>query len=212
MAAMFSLKRLFSSNDEFFALLASMSAQGHESAKALGRLTAGKAGNEALAALRQSRERERVLAAEIEELLCNSHPAPFGKDDVEPLARAVQAVPRSIRTFAERYNISRAHLDPMSFAPETAMLQTATDALHSLVVELRTGTRLTTAKTHNDTLQKIEGEMDDTVVNSIVQLYERTDRPIRAIVLKDLYELLDRTFDRCRTAGNLILRIAMKHS
>jgi hypothetical protein len=30
--------------------------------------------------------------------------------------------------------------------------------------------------------------------------------------LKDLYELLERVFDRCRNAGNILLQIALKQS
>jgi uncharacterized protein Yka (UPF0111/DUF47 family) len=209
---MLSLRKLFASHDDFFRLLSSMSGQGQESARALARLTAGEGHEEAIAVLRDSRVRERELAGKIEELLCNSGPVPFGRDDVDPLARSVQAVPRSIRKFGERYHISLRHVPPRSFAPQAVFLQAATDALHSLVTELRNGARITQAKLCNDTLQRIEGEMDKAVVDSIIHLYEETEQPVRALVLKDLYELLDRTFDRCRSAGNLILRIAMKHS
>lgn len=209
---MFSLKRLFASHDDFFLLLSSMSAQGQESAKALSQLTRGNAPSDAIAVLRESRVRERKLASDIDELLCKSGQVPFGRDDVEPLARAVQAVPRSIRKFGERYNVSLKHVAPMTFAEQSAMLETATDALHQLVSGLRHGHRVHEAKRCNDVLQKIEGDMDNTVVDAIVRLYDETQQPVRAVVLKDLYELLDRTFDRCRSAGNLILRIAMKHS
>lgn len=189
-----------------------MSSQGRESARVLATLTRGDPPGNSMQLLRESRVRERGLAAEIETLLCASGQVPFGRDDVEPLARAVQAVPRSIRKFGERYNISTRHVEPMRFAEHAAMLETATDALHCLVLGLRDGSRIPDAKRCNDTLQRIEGEVDQTVVDSIVQLYAETENPVRAVVLKDLYELLDRTFDRCRSAGNLILRIAMKHS
>ena len=35
---------------------------------------------------------------------------------------------------------------------------------------------------------------------------------LRVIVLKDLYELLERIIDRCRDAGNVINHIVLKNS
>ena len=36
--------------------------------------------------------------------------------------------------------------------------------------------------------------------------------PLRTIFLKDLFELLEKIFDRCRDAGNSVFQIVLKHS
>jgi uncharacterized protein Yka (UPF0111/DUF47 family) len=35
---------------------------------------------------------------------------------------------------------------------------------------------------------------------------------LTALALKDLYELLEKVFDRCRDAGNVISHVVLKHS
>lgn len=209
---MLNLKALFGTENQYFVLLASMSEQGRSSARALNELVTGTSSADSLKSLQASRTIERDLASKAETLLCKGRAAPFGRDDVDDLTRAVQAVPRSIRKFGERYAISRRHIGVVSFARELGMLENATDTLHNLVTDLQSGQSIPTAKKHNDALQKIEGEVDDIVFNCIIALYRETGDPRRALILKDLYELLDRTFDRCRSAGNLILRLVMKHS
>jgi uncharacterized protein Yka (UPF0111/DUF47 family) len=43
-------------------------------------------------------------------------------------------------------------------------------------------------------------------------LFSGKHEPLQVIVLKDLYELLEKVIDRCRNVGNVIARIALKHS
>ncbi len=43
-------------------------------------------------------------------------------------------------------------------------------------------------------------------------LYSGRHESLKVIVLKDLYELLERIIDRCRDAGNVINHIVLKHS
>jgi uncharacterized protein Yka (UPF0111/DUF47 family) len=43
-------------------------------------------------------------------------------------------------------------------------------------------------------------------------LFSGTHDAIQVIVLKDLYELLEKVIDRCRDAGNVISHIVLKNS
>jgi uncharacterized protein len=43
-------------------------------------------------------------------------------------------------------------------------------------------------------------------------LYTGQFDPLTAMALKDLYELLEKVFDRCRDAGNVISHVGLKHS
>jgi uncharacterized protein len=43
-------------------------------------------------------------------------------------------------------------------------------------------------------------------------LYNGNHSAVRVIVLKDLYELLEKVVDRCRDAGVVVSHIALKHS
>jgi hypothetical protein len=64
----------------------------------------------------------------------------------------------------------------------------------------------------NDKLQFLESEADNHMMSLYKDLFSGKHEPIQVIVLKDLYELLEKVIDRCRNVGNVIARIALKHS
>ena len=46
----------------------------------------------------------------------------------------------------------------------------------------------------------------------MVQLYQGHHEPMTSLMVRDLYEILDRVFDRARNTSNFILQIMLKHS
>jgi uncharacterized protein Yka (UPF0111/DUF47 family) len=92
------------------------------------------------------------------------------------------------------------------------MLDKAGDTVVLLVKELRAGVNLDKVKAQNDQLQHIEGEADKLMVESLNELYTGDHSAIRVVFLKDIFELLERVFDRCRDVGNVVLQIVLKHS
>ncbi len=64
----------------------------------------------------------------------------------------------------------------------------------------------------NDRLQFIESEADTHMIILYKDLFSGKYDPIRVIMLKDLFELLEKMIDRCRDAGNVIAQIVLKNS
>jgi uncharacterized protein Yka (UPF0111/DUF47 family) len=64
----------------------------------------------------------------------------------------------------------------------------------------------------NDQLQAIEGEADKHLLELLRGLYGHAGDSMRAMFLKDIYELLEKVFDRCRDAGNIVNHIVLKNS
>jgi hypothetical protein len=64
----------------------------------------------------------------------------------------------------------------------------------------------------NEKLQLVEGEADKHIMVLYKELFSGEHPPIQVIVLKDLYELLEKIIDRCRDAGNVISQIVLKNS
>ena len=64
----------------------------------------------------------------------------------------------------------------------------------------------------NAKMQAIEGQGDDLMLELLRDLYSGKYEPIKAIFLKDLYELLEKVIDRYRDAGNVINHIVLKNS
>ena len=96
------------------------------------------------------------------------------------------------------------------FSKQAAMLEKATETVMTLVKELRRGLHLEQVKEKNDKLQAIEGEADKLMLDLLRRLYNGECETLKVIVLKDLYELLEKAFDRCRDAGNIVFNIVLK--
>ena len=77
---------------------------------------------------------------------------------------------------------------------------------------MRNGPNLEKVKDLNDKLQFLEGEADKLMLVLYKDLYSNRSDPIQVMVLKDLYELLEKIIDRCRDAGNVISHIVLKNS
>jgi uncharacterized protein len=211
-AAMTSLKALFVKEDRFLSLLEASAREGCASAQALRQIINNSGDREPLKKVLESRQKERQIASEIEQLLCESFTTPLEREDIETLGRALDRITKSIKKFAERYLISARQLKGIDFSEQIKMLESATETVQIMVAELKRGPHLSATKAHNDTLQKLEGQADDMLTVLLEGLYHWPGDPLQAVILKDLYELMERIFDRCRTAGNIVLQIVLKHS
>jgi len=64
----------------------------------------------------------------------------------------------------------------------------------------------------NDLLQGIEGEADDVMLELLREVYGGKFEPVQSMMVRDLYDLLEKIIDRCRDAGNAISHIVLKNS
>ncbi len=206
------LKNLFGRDDRFFRLLEASAEEGRASVKALRQILGSSQPGQPLGEVLQARDRERQIQTEIDVLLCQGEPAPLAPEDVEALARALYRIPKGTKKFAERYVLCASRLQGISFADQAGMLEEAAETVCRMVAELKRGSNLTATKKLNETLSKLEGQADSLLVTRLDHLYRGGGDLVRAVMLKDLYELLERVFDRCRNAGNILLQIAMKRS
>jgi uncharacterized protein Yka (UPF0111/DUF47 family) len=67
-------------------------------------------------------------------------------------------------------------------------------------------------KEMNARLQHIEGEADKLIMELLKDLYSGQHDPLRVIMLRDLYDLLEKVVDRCRDAGNVLSHIVLKYT
>ena len=64
----------------------------------------------------------------------------------------------------------------------------------------------------NSKLQLVEGQADKLMLDLLRDLYSGRHDPIRAMMLRDLYDLMEKVVDRCRDAGNVVSHIVLKYS
>ena len=206
------LKHVFGKEERFFQLLEASAEAGCASVKALTPLLQPATAAAALEQVLAAREQARQASSDIEGLLCEGAAAAMSLDDIEKLNRALHRIPKGAKKFAERHALCAPYLDGVSFATETRMLEEAADLLRRMVAGLRAGSNLVAAQALNVELQKIEGKADDQLVAVLDTLYRGRYELQKAVMIKDLHELLERVFDRFRDAGNLLLQVAFKRS
>jgi uncharacterized protein Yka (UPF0111/DUF47 family) len=91
-------------------------------------------------------------------------------------------------------------------------MQQAADAVDFMVKQLRRGTHIEKIRESQERLQWAEGEADKVMVALIKDLYNGPYDAKELIILKDLYEMVEKVVDRCRDAGNVVVQIVLKYS
>jgi len=209
---MFSLQTIFGKGDKFYGLLEASADAAHRAAAALVAMLVTHQGAPALDEFMLARKREKELTAQISQELVNTFVTALDREDIEALAAALNKITKSISKFAERYALASDRLGDVDFTTRAAMLEKAAGVIAEMVGQLRKGMNLEAMKILNDRLQSIESEADRLMLELYRDLYSGRHEPIMILLLKDLFELLEKAIDRCRDAGNVVYQIVLKNS
>jgi len=209
---MFSLQRLLGKDDKFFTLMEGSAEEARASVRSLSELLKTKEEKRCLDGFVESRRKDKRITRELTEHLLKTFITPLEREDIEALSDALYKIPKTVEKFGERFLVAGPHVRDLDLAKQVGMLERAADTVVLMVKELRKGVNLEKVKAQNDELQQIEGNADKLMVELLRDLYNGDHSAIRVIILKDLFELLEKAFDRCRDAGNIVFQIVLKHS
>jgi Phosphate transport regulator (distant homolog of PhoU) len=209
---MFSLQTIFGKGDKFYGLLEQSAATVCESAKALHELLTRPGDGAVMAAFTATRAREKALAAQISEGLVNTFVTALDREDIEALNSALYKIPKTIEKFAERYEIVSERLAGVDFAQRAMVLHRSSEVVAEMIGELRRGLRIDPVKRLQDRLQVLESEGDRMLLSPYRTLYVEGSDAMRAMLAKDLFELIEKAIDKCRDVGNIVYSIVLKNS
>ncbi|MBT2145356.1 MULTISPECIES: pit accessory protein [unclassified Rhodanobacter] len=209
---MFSLQTIFGKGDKFYGLLEQSAATVCESARALHELLTQPDQGAVMAAFTATRTREKALAAQISEELVNTFVTALDREDIEALNSSLYKIPKSIEKFAERYEIVSDRLAGVDFAQRALVLQRSSEVVAEMIGELRRGLRIDPVKKLQDRLQALESEGDRMLLAPYRTLYIEGGDVMRAMLAKDLFELIEKAIDKCRDVGNIVYSIVLKNS
>lgn len=209
---MFSLQTIFGKGDKFYGLLEASAEAARESAVALVHMFRTQPLAPSLDEFMLARKREKDLTAQISRELVNTFVTALDREDIEALSASLNKITKAISKFAERYSLAADRLGDIDFATRAALLEKAAEVIKQMVGQLRKGMNLETMTSLNDRLQAIENEADRLLIELYRDLYGGRHEPIRILLLKDLFELLEKAIDRCRDAGNVAYQIVLKNS
>ena len=209
---MFSLQQLFGKSDQFYGLLEQAAEEAHQSVKLVLDLMSAPKNRQNLDDLILARRKEKKIAEQISELLVKTFVTGLEREDIEALARGLYKIPKSAEKLAERFVLAGSHVAGIDFSKHAEMMEKATDAVLVMVKQLRAMEDLQKIKEINDRLQYVEGEADKFMNDLLRDLYSGKHDALRAMVLRDLYELIEKVVDRCRDVGNVVMHIVLKNS
>jgi uncharacterized protein Yka (UPF0111/DUF47 family) len=209
---MFSLQTIFGKGDKFYGLLEASAAAARESTRALVELLGAPPQQRSLEKFKLARQREKNLQAQISQELVNTFVTALEREDIDALSNTLYKIPKIVEKFAERYMLASERLSDLDFIPRAAMLERSCEVIEEMVGLLRKGMNIDTSKALNDKMQAIEAEADRLILELYRDTYAKETDPMRYLILKDLYELLEKAIDRCRDAGNVVHQIVLKNS
>ena len=210
--AMFSIQNLFSKGDRFHELLEQAAAETHESVRLVHELIKSPRDTRKFDDVVMTRRKERKISEQISEELVKTFVTGLEREDIEALARGLYKIPKTAEKLAERFMLAAPHLPGVDFSKQAEMMLRATDVVLAMIKQLRAMEDLEKIKALNDKLQYIEGEADRFMIDALRELYSGRYEAIRAMVLRDVYELIEKVVDRCRDVGNVVMQIVLKNS
>lgn len=209
---MFSLQKLLGKEDKFFDLLEASAEEGRASVQALIRLVKIGSGARTLEDFVVARRKEKRIAAQISHMVATTFVTALEREDIEALSFALYRIPKTVEKVGERILIAPQFLNGVDLSKQLAMMEKSTDTLLLMLKELRRGVNVEKIYAHNEHLQAIEGEADQLVLELLRDLYSGRHEPLKAVFLKELFDLLEKVTDRCRDSGNVINQIVLKNS
>jgi uncharacterized protein len=209
---MFSLQKLFSKGDRFQELLEAAAQESHESVRLVIEMMKSPRNTQNFDDLVLARRKEKKISEQISAELVQTFITGLEREDIEALARGLYRIPKAAEKLAERLVIAAPHMEGVDFSKQADMMAKATDAVHEMVKQLRDMKDLEKIKLLNDRLQYVEGEADKYMNELLRDLYAGKFDPLRAMIIRDVFELMEKVVDRCHDTGNVVMHIVLKNS
>ena len=209
---MISLQKFFGKSDIFYTLLEQSADEAKHSVAALKTLFTQPPAQQSLDEFKLSRRKDKKITEEINEALCRTFVTELEREDIEALSAVLYKIPKTVEKIAERFIICGGKINGGDFSRQMGMMESATSIVAEMVKQLRDKMHLETMKDLNAKLQQIEGDADKLMLDLLRDVYSGAHDAIKVIMLRDVYDLLEKVIDRCRDAGNVLSLIVLKYS
>jgi hypothetical protein len=209
---MFSFQQLLGRGDKFQELLEAAAQESDQSVRLVIELMKSPRNTQNFDDLIIARRKEKKISEQISNELVKTFITGIEREDIEALARGLHRIAKAAEKLAERLIMAGNHLVSIDFSRQAEMMTKATDAIYQMVKQLHDMRDLEKMKTFNDRLQLVEIEADKYMNELLRDLYNGKYEAIRAIAVRDVYELIEKVIDRCHDAGIVVMQIVLKNS
>lgn len=209
---MFSLQTVFGKGDRFYVLLEASADAAERAVKALTAIIREQARQPALDGFIEARGQQKQIAEQIDRELVERFVTGLDREDIEALASVLYKLPKTCEKFAERFGLVREFLGDTDFSKQADLLDRASVLACAMVKSLRSGMQIDLQRKRLDQIKAIETEADGLLLDVYRAIVEGDADAKRVILLKDLYDLLEKAVDRCRDIGNAVFHVVLKNS
>jgi uncharacterized protein Yka (UPF0111/DUF47 family) len=209
------LKRIFGGDGKFYDLIEKSAAEAKESALLLKSMLSLHGTDDFESAVEKMavvRRKHKKTTQEITEQLCKNFVTPLEREDIEALSSALYRITKNVEKIAERLAICQRLISSDKLARQVRMTERAAESVAAMACQLRSKPHVEEITEAYEQLQTIEGEADKLMLELLKDLYQGSIEAKEVIILKDLYELLEKVVDRCRDAGNVVFQVVLKYS
>jgi uncharacterized protein Yka (UPF0111/DUF47 family) len=209
------LKKLMGRDDRFFDLLEAAADEAKASVDIFGRYLQALAEGASAAKvddLVHARRKEKRIRQEMTEALSRTFVTPLDREDIEALSFALYRIPKQVEKIVERMSIYPGRVPHEAFRRQAELMLQASDAVVTMVRQLRGRVDIVRIRETNERLQFAEGEADKVMLALLKDLYNGDSSAKELVILGEIYEMIEQAVDRCRNAGNIVVQIALKDS
>ena len=150
------------------------------------------------------------IAHKLFTLLAQTFVTPLDREDISRLASAIDEVLNYTDGTADRFVLFKIR-EPTPYMLELAkILLSASQEIYLLMTQLRKLKNANELVERCSAIKRYEHEGDKIYRTAIAELFE-TDNAIKIIKLKEIYETLEGSLDRCQEVADIVEDIALKY-
>jgi uncharacterized protein Yka (UPF0111/DUF47 family) len=197
------LQKLLTKDLQFFDLLEAVAAETVTSVKGI---------RPSLSAATPFVRSSKNTHEQIQKSLVKALITPIERGDIESLSNALRRIRKAAEKFCERYPLCNGRVTGDQFANVLAQWEKVAELLEELVKHLRLTNRPEQVEKLVQLVHEASGYGEQMVLACMKTLYERQSDTLSLLAAKDLYGVLEKGFDRCRIAGDIVMTITLKSS
>ena len=197
--------------DEFFGMLEASAQECMHSMAAFRQMLEKPGVTPSLTEFAAARRRDKEITNKLEEMLIRVFVTPIEREDIEELADCLYKIPKTIEKFAERYALVTERYADIDCGRQAELLEKSVTMVLDLVRGLRSAD-FARIKSVQSQLQAVESDADDVLLEMLRGLYQPGVPSLKAVILKDLFDLIEKAIDCCRDAGNVVSHVLLKNS
>ena len=208
------LSNLLPREDKFYVLMRALSEQANTSTLLLKEFidAKGAARDEAGRKIAASKAEAKRLIEKVTRDVSLSFVTPFDREDIQEFSVHLYKIPKTIEKIRERLELHDIKSDGADFGRQVDLIVQEAAAMQDIVEALtkKGSEKAIIAKV--DVLHDLETRGDEVLGELLKNLFVNTKDARDLILLKDIYDMLEKVLDRYRDASAVALQIVLKHS